>query len=79
MGPAAPNAPFSLVFCDPPYGKDLAPKALTSCAGGGWLTPDALIVVEEAQGVSVTLPDGFEEIERRDYGETKVVFGRYRP
>src|ERR671917_666270 len=21
MGPAAPNEPFSLVFCDPPYGK----------------------------------------------------------
>ncbi|MBM6592716.1 16S rRNA (guanine(966)-N(2))-methyltransferase RsmD [Microvirga pudoricolor] len=78
MGPAASNAPFSVVFCDPPYGKDLAPKALTSCAEGGWLTPDALIVVEEAQGVTVTLPAGFEEIERRDYGETKVVFGRYR-
>ena len=77
MGAAAPNAPFSLVLCDPPYGKDLAPKALRSCADGGWLTPDALVVVEEAQGVEVTLPDGLEEVERRDYGETKVVFGRF--
>jgi 16S rRNA (guanine966-N2)-methyltransferase len=77
MGEAAPNAPFSLVFCDPPYGRDLAPRALRSCAEGGWLTPGALVVVEEAQGVEVTLPEGFEEIERRDYGETKVVFGRY--
>ena len=51
MGEAAPNAPFSLVFCDPPYGKDLAPKALASCAEGGWLAPGALVVVEEAQGV----------------------------
>jgi 16S rRNA (guanine966-N2)-methyltransferase len=78
MGPAAPNAPFSVAFCDPPYGRDLAPKALRSCAEGGWLTPDALVVVEEAQGVEVSLPDGFTEIERRDYGETKVVFGRFR-
>jgi 16S rRNA (guanine966-N2)-methyltransferase len=77
MGQAAPNAPFSLVFCDPPYGKDLAPRALRSCAEGGWLTPGALVVVEEAQGVNVTLPEGFAEIERRDYGETKVVLGRY--
>jgi 16S rRNA (guanine966-N2)-methyltransferase len=77
MGPAAPNAPFSLVFCDPPYGKDLAPRALASCAEGGWLVPEALVIVEEAQGVEVALPDGFEEIERRDYGETKVVFGRF--
>jgi 16S rRNA (guanine966-N2)-methyltransferase len=78
MGPAAPNSPFSLVFCDPPYGKDLTQRALRSCAEGGWLTPGALVVVEEAQGVGVTLPVGFEEIERRDYGETKVVMGRFK-
>jgi 16S rRNA (guanine966-N2)-methyltransferase len=77
MGPAAPNAPFSLVFCDPPYGRDFAPKALISCAEGGWLVPGALVVIEEAEGVDVTLPAGFEEIERRDYGETRVVFGRF--
>jgi 16S rRNA (guanine966-N2)-methyltransferase len=69
--------PFSLVFCDPPYGRDLAPRALASCAEGGWLTPGALVVVEEAQGVEVALPEGFSEIDRRDYGETRVVFGRF--
>lgn len=77
MGAAAPNAPFSVVFCDPPYGKDLAPQALRSCAEGGWLLPDALVIVEEAQGAALTLPEGFEELERRDQGETQVVFGRY--
>ena len=77
MVAAAPHAPFSVVFCDPPYGKDLAPKALASCASGGWLVPDALVVVEEAQGVEVALPDRFQEIERRDYGETTVVFARF--
>src|ERR671916_1686468 len=50
MGAAAPNAPFSLVFCDPPYGKDLAPRALASCAAGGWLVPGPLVGVEEAPG-----------------------------
>ena len=77
MGAAAANPPFSLVFCDPPYGKDLAPGALRSCAAGGWLAPGALVVVEEAQGVEVALPEGFFEIERRDYGETRVGFGRF--
>jgi 16S rRNA (guanine966-N2)-methyltransferase len=77
MGEAAPNAPFSLVFCDPPYGKDLAPRALAACAEGGWLAPGALVVVEEAQGVAVALPEGFADLQRRDYGETQVVFGRY--
>ncbi len=77
MGPAAPNAPFSLVFCDPPYGRDLAPQALASCAEGGWLAPGALVVVEEAHSTPLTLPAGFTEIERREYGETQVVFGRF--
>jgi 16S rRNA (guanine966-N2)-methyltransferase len=78
LGPAGQHGPFSLVFCDPPYGKDLAPKALASCAQGGWLSPDALVVVEEAQGAAVTFPDRFEMVERRDYGETTLLFGRHR-
>jgi 16S rRNA (guanine966-N2)-methyltransferase len=77
MGAAGQNPPASLVFCDPPYGKDLAPRALKSCADGGWLSPGALVVVEEAQGSSVALPFGLDEVERRDYGETTVLFARY--
>ena len=77
LGEAAPNAPFSVVFCDPPYGKDLAARALASCAEGGWLTRDALVVVEEAGDAIVKWPEGFALIEPRDYGEAQVAFGRY--
>jgi 16S rRNA (guanine966-N2)-methyltransferase len=77
IGPAAPNEAFSLVFCDPPYGKGLAERALASCAEGGWLTEDALVVLEEAGDASVKWPEGFAQIERRDYGEAQVVFGRF--
>ena len=66
------------MFCDPPYGKNLAPKALAACAEGGWLSPGALVVVEEAQSASVTLPAGFSELERREYGDTQVVLGKFR-
>src|SRR6187431_2153594 len=48
LGPAHPMAPFSLVFADPPYGKGLAEQALASAREGGWLLPEALVVVEEA-------------------------------
>ena len=48
LGPAHPIEAFSLVFLDPPYGKGLAEKALLSAREGGWLKPNALIVVEEA-------------------------------
>ena len=66
--------PFSLVFLDPPYGKELAEKALASLRDGGWLTPGALLVVEEAKAAQFAAPEGFEELERRAYDDTEFVF-----
>jgi len=74
LGPAHPVEPFSLAFLDPPYGKGLGEKALASARDGGWLAPDALIVVEEASDAGFAPPAGFDEIERRDYGDTQLVF-----
>lgn len=76
LGPIGPMAPFGLVFCDPPYRKGLGEKALASARDGGWLEAGALIVLEEAAGVTVALPEGFAELERRDYGDTQVVILR---
>jgi 16S rRNA (guanine966-N2)-methyltransferase len=74
LGPAHPVEPFALAFLDPPYGKGLGEKALASARDGGWLAPDALIVVEEASDAGFAPPAGFDEIERRDYGDTQLVF-----
>jgi 16S rRNA (guanine966-N2)-methyltransferase len=74
LGSAHPVEPFSLVFLDPPYGKGLAEKALVSLRDGGWLMPDALLVVEEAKAAAFKPPDGFEELERRAYDDTEFVF-----
>jgi len=79
LGPAHPVEPFSLAFLDPPYGKGLAEKALASAREGGWLTDDALIIVEEAAEGGFTAPAGFEEIERRRYDDTEFVFLRCAP
>src|SRR5438270_8498155 len=53
LGPAHPVEPFSLAFLDPPYGKELAEKALASAREGGWLTDNALVVVEESAEAAV--------------------------
>ena len=74
LGPAHPMEPFSLVFLDPPYGQGLAQKALACLRDGGWLTPDARLVVEEAKVAAVQAPDGFAELERRAYDDTEFVF-----
>jgi 16S rRNA (guanine966-N2)-methyltransferase len=63
------------VFCDPPYGKGLAEKALMSARDGGWLQPNALIVVEERADIAQVMPDFIRVIEERAYGESKLVFG----
>jgi 16S rRNA (guanine966-N2)-methyltransferase len=76
LGPAHPLEPFSLAFLDPPYGKGLAEKALVAAREGSWLKLEALIVVEEAVASSFTAPDGFEELERRQYDDTELVFLR---
>ena len=77
LGPAHPMEPFSLVFIDPPYRKGLAEKALTAARDGGWLKADALAVVEEAKDAGFKAPAGFEELERRAYDDTELVFLRH--
>jgi 16S rRNA (guanine966-N2)-methyltransferase len=76
LGAAHPLEPFSLVFLDPPYGKGLAEQAVTSMREGGWLTPQALIVVEESQDAKFAAPKGFEELERREQGDSEIIFLR---
>lgn len=76
MGSAGTFQPFGLVFADPPYGKELGDRALRSAAVGGWLTADALCVVEEAADAAFDAGPGFETIDRRDYGDTTIRFLR---
>jgi len=73
LGPAHPMEPFALAFLDPPYGQGLAEQALASLRDGGWLKPDALVVVEEAKAAGFTAPEGFEELDRRAYDDTEFV------
>ena len=77
LGPAGRNAGFTLVFCDPPYGQGLGPRALASAAEGGWLAPGALAVLEEREGAEIELPTGFAELDRRSWGQTQAVFLRF--
>jgi 16S rRNA (guanine966-N2)-methyltransferase len=74
LGPAHPLEAFALVFLDPPYGQNLGEKALASARAGGWLSPQALIVVEEAIKARFAAPEGFSELERRAYDDTELIF-----
>jgi 16S rRNA (guanine966-N2)-methyltransferase len=78
LGPVHPVEPFSLVFADPPYGRGLAERALAAAREGSWLAPDALVVVEEAVDAKFVAPEGLEQMERRAYDDSELIFVRYR-
>jgi 16S rRNA (guanine966-N2)-methyltransferase len=73
LGPVHPIEQFSLAFLDPPYGRGLAEQALVAAREGGWLSPGALVVVEEAAKAHFAAPSGFNELERRSYDATQFT------
>jgi len=79
LGSVHPHEPFALAFLDPPYGKGLAEKALTSLRDGNWLVPGALVVVEEAVAAKFVTPEGYDELERRAYVDTEFIVMRRAP
>ncbi|MCP4819577.1 MAG: 16S rRNA (guanine(966)-N(2))-methyltransferase RsmD [Shimia sp.] len=70
--PVNGEAPFDLIFLDPPYGKALGDKALAAAVKGGWVADNALIVWEENGPQQPPL--GFDLLDQRRYGDTHVTF-----
>lgn len=67
-----------LVLLDPPYGRDLVPKALLALGKAGWMVPQALVVAEIGREDILTAP-GFTEVATRDHGAARLVFLRQAP
>lgn len=74
MGPAGTMDAFNIAFLDPPYGKGLAERSLAVLSAGNWLKLGALCVVEERAGTVISWPQGFQEVDRRTWGDTDVHF-----
>jgi 16S rRNA (guanine966-N2)-methyltransferase len=71
------EAPFDLVFCDPPYatGNQEVERALEALGAPGWLAADALVVVERARSApGLECPPGWRSVRERSYGDTLVAF-----
>jgi 16S rRNA (guanine966-N2)-methyltransferase len=68
------GAAYGLVFLDPPYGKALGEAALMAARKGGWLAPRAMVVWEE--GSAPAVPERFDPVDQRKYGDTVVTLMR---
>ncbi|MHC3471874.1 16S rRNA (guanine(966)-N(2))-methyltransferase RsmD [Streptomyces sp. 7R007] len=76
---SAPEAPYDLVFLDPPYrvtDHDLR-EILLTLRTEHWLAPEALVTVERStRGGEFAWPPGFDAVKARRYGEGTFWYGR---
>ena len=72
LGEAGIIQPFDFAFLDPPYDKGLGEQAMAQLRLGGWLNPNALIILEERKASMPGDLEGFVEIDRRDFGDTSI-------
>jgi 16S rRNA G966 N2-methylase RsmD len=71
------EAPFQLVFMDPPYRQGLGERALNQLAGSPLIVEDSLVVVEVASDEVLPVQFGtLREFDRRVYGDTAILFFR---
>ena len=91
-GPATDGGRYDIVFADPPYaladrevsvmlsllarGDDPPRPPREGMAGGSWLAPGALVIVERAtRSGPVRWPEGFVADRARRYGEATFWYG----
>ena len=65
--------PFDLIFCDPPYGKQLATKAMEHLQSPLLWASDAILVVEISKMEILEIPR-WHIFKDSTMGDTKVVF-----
>jgi 16S rRNA (guanine966-N2)-methyltransferase len=74
-----PPARFDVVLADPPYATPVSEVlgVLHGLAEGGWLAPDAVVVVERsAREEPWEWPTPFAGLRDRRYGEALLRYGR---
>jgi 16S rRNA (guanine966-N2)-methyltransferase len=74
-----PDAPYDLVFADPPYAQpeEEVVALLTALVGSGWLAPDSVVVLERSsRSPEPAWVPGITGERGRRYGETTLWYGR---
>lgn len=74
-----PDAPFDLIFIDPPYGKDLLVPALEKALKNKWIADDAIVLAEVETAVEAPQEGPISEMELltdREYGQTRILLWR---
>jgi 16S rRNA (guanine966-N2)-methyltransferase len=65
--------PFDIVFLDPPYNLNINNRIIDLISKNGILTYGGLVVSEQSSLQSIIIPDNYEIIKEKVFGETKIV------
>lgn len=74
-----PDAPFDLIFIDPPYGKDMLVPSLEKALNNGWVADGALVLAEVETAIKAPETGPIAEMELltdREYGQTRIILWR---
>jgi 16S rRNA (guanine966-N2)-methyltransferase len=71
------QAPFDLVFADPPYEKGLGTAVAKAVAEAEWLSPGGWLAIETAKGDAVEAPPGLSIEATRDVGRARLTLLRF--
>lgn len=64
------NAPFDIVFVDPPFHQGFVPQVLSALAQNGWLAENALIYVEtEKNHAPLDFPESWQVLKEKTAGQ----------
>jgi 16S rRNA (guanine966-N2)-methyltransferase len=72
--PVNPDAPFDLIFMDPPYHQGLMLPAVTQLESKNWIARNAVIVIELAKDEIPELPPFLSLVMERVSGAAKILF-----
>src|ERR1700677_57602 len=68
---------YDIIFIDPPYSKNLAPKALKSLVEKGWLNKNSIIILELERNEVLVVEDLYDIMIERLIGRAKLMILRY--
>lgn len=77
---SAPDEPYDVIFCDPPYGYDsgAVDDLVAQVSTEEWLCSGGIVVVERpARGTGLTWPESVEATREKTYGESGLWYGRF--
>lgn len=73
-----PRSSLDIIFIDPPFETDLAPRALEKLAATGCLAPGALVYLELPRRDQAISPKGFVQLREKGIGEVRLELLEWR-